>query len=136
MFDKNHIKILFICTCIIFVTILYQLFLCNSDLGYDPLEKIHLGVGDIDGWSLTHFIFFFFLGYFFPKYYLFILTLGIIWEIIEYITGIINQKNKVTLICDLTRIKRDSWWYSKVSDIFVNIAGFIVGASLSIYLKK
>jgi hypothetical protein len=57
---RDRKQILFICIiCILFVLI-YGILLCMINSKRDILEN-ELGLWDIDGWSMTHFIFFFFL---------------------------------------------------------------------------
>ena len=45
-----------------------------------------------DYWGLSHIILFFIVTYIYPNRYIFIMLCGILWEIIEYITKILNNK--------------------------------------------
>ncbi len=83
----------------------------------DPLET-KLAVGDIDGWSITHFSQYALIGYICP-YTGIIRTaflVAVAWESFEfYLEHTIN----------------DSWWYAKVSDLAMNGIGLGAGYALS-----
>jgi hypothetical protein len=97
-----------------------------SNLKKDPLETKPI-VWDIDGWSMTHFVLFLFLGYLFPGNFLFVLILGACWEFVEYLVGKNNKKIMNGIPCNLFKLKQDQWWYGKVSDLFINLLGYLVG---------
>ena len=46
---------------------------------------------EIYGVQFNHFIFFAFIGYYFPSYFYLSQTLGIIWEFIEYLADINDE---------------------------------------------
>ena len=100
----------------------------------------------IDWWSISHFMYFGILGYMLPTHLGELFIIGIIWEIIEdclaspdntqmidcksdTYTGI--KKKFQHFSCNITGLKKD-YWYGKVSDIFFNSMGLIVGQYLRI----
>ena len=130
MLSTNQLQILFLFFICILVIIAYAIILCMMNIKKDPLETEPI-IWDIDGWSITHFVFFLFLGYLFPGHFLFILILGSSWELVEYWIG----KNNKTLMrgveCNLNKLKKDEWWYGKMSDLFINLLGYLVGAYIA-----
>lgn len=85
-----------------------------------PLET-PLGVHNLSGWSITHFTLFTIIGWMFPHNGVTAITLGILWESLEWMLGYLSKM-----------IGGDEkFWYSRFSDIIVNTAGFIFGASLN-----
>lgn len=138
MVDRNYIKILTIFLSVMVVNILYGFVVINFLNSKDPLQT-KLNINDLDGWSMTHFILFLFLGYFFPTYYIFILSIGVLWEVFEYFYG--KYQSYIPINTDsfknaFARNGPPEWWYAKISDIFMNIAGFVIGAFLSYKFKK
>lgn len=92
---------------------------------------------DIDGWSITHFLFFGCLGVLFPGQYLQFLLVGIGWEVIETVLGQ-NQLEvsgkRLQLIGDQDDEgkptgKNDAYWYGKSSDIIVDILAYTLGST-------
>ena len=49
---------------------------------------------------------------------------GILWEIIEYITKILNNKFNTKL--NLENGKKEDWWYGRSEDILYNSIGIIL----------
>jgi hypothetical protein len=109
----------------------YGKYRCTHKSFKDPLEtQLFLG---LDGWSATHFCFFFVLGYFFPNTFIFSMAVGISWELFEHYYG----KERPGWLggygdCDdlATDRTEGNWWYGKWTDIVCNTSGFILGASL------
>jgi hypothetical protein len=64
-------------------------------------------------WHLSHFLLYVIIGFFCPNLFLLSISIGIIWEILEYL------------------IKLDD-----ITDIFFNIFGFIVGFLINKLVKK
>ena len=141
-------KILEIASLLIYlaiVIVVYSAIRCNNKQLKDPLSTMPLGgentvFSDIlDGWSLSHFTIFALCGIFFSDYFVFIMIMGISWELFEYLTS--NSNMNIPLLswfrgiskCNaLSQENRDGhWMYAKTSDIFVNMAGFIVGSAMS-----
>lgn len=104
---------------------LYQI-VKSSFLHTDPLQLIKIKYTDIDGWSLTHFLFNLFLMKKCKsnkKIFVYIILLGILWEIFEEVYGYLVNKT----VKYLTGRDDGVWWYGKISDIFVNITGNLIG---------
>ena len=57
------------------------------------------------------------------KIFVYIILLGIVWEIFEEVYGYLVNKT----VKYLTGRDDGVWWYGKVSDIFVNITGNLIG---------
>ena len=104
---------------------------CKYGTGSDILMT-KLGICDLDGWSLTHFGLFTYVGYRFPSRFVEAMGAGITWELWEYWCG----KSRPSWMggfgdCDLTTDQIDSthqnWWFGRYSDIVMNLSGFILG---------
>ncbi len=95
----------------------------------------------IDWWSVTHIVFFGFMGFFFPDYLFELFLLGILWEVIEdglsprenkgLVTCNKNYKNAwmntfKTMWCDNIAREKD-YWYGKWDDVFSNTLGLLIG---------
>ena len=96
---------------------------------YEPIKGI-------DGWSLSHFFTFTILGTLYPNTFLLSLLMGILWELFEFILGVIKPKIlKGITDCHrgdsksyLSNDQKDGyWWYGKWEDIFFNTLGFLFG---------
>jgi hypothetical protein len=120
--------------CVLLI-VAYGTFRCKTTDFVDPLTKSFFK-GELsnylDGWGISHFLFFAFLGYKFnkPKYILFSFVLGVIWEIIEYFS-----KDKPFYISeckyDMTTDKGQGWWYGRYQDVIMNSLGLYVGYIVS-----
>lgn len=102
----------------------------------DPL-MLKLGIWDLDGWSVTHFLFYSFLGYKYPDYSRSILGLSILWEGFEHFMG----KERPAILggfadCpDNVNIQNNGeWWYGRLSDIIVNTIGFYLTKNAVTYI--
>lgn len=92
---------------------------------------------DIDGWSISHFLFFGLLGAFFPDQHLQFLLIGIGWEVIETTIGQTNIQlsgQRLQLVGDQDSDGNSTgddmaFWYGKESDIVVDIFGYCVGSA-------
>jgi hypothetical protein len=95
-----------------------------------------------DGWAMTHFFFWAFLGFWFPGHYLQALGFSLGWEAVEDYLGrthitvggsrlqAIGHTDKET--CIYTDDAKDKFWYGRyVTDTFYNLAGYIIGSALS-----
>lgn len=129
---NNNYKVVLIAAACFLVICLYGKFRCNNPDYHDPLMN-KLGVLDLDGWSLSHFGFFTLLGYLYPDTFVVSMSLGIGWEAFEHILG----KNRPGILggfgdCMTTDPGiQGSWWFGRVSDIVMNLLGFIFGAWLN-----
>lgn len=114
------------------IILFYGKYRCDHPYFKDPLEYTFFG--EIDLWSINHFIFFTFLGYLFPKTFWSSLIIGILWELFETFNGIYKPKifNGYGHCDKLTSDRPDGlWWYGKSSDIIMNTLGFAFGYYLN-----
>jgi len=92
---------------------------------------------DIDGWSISHFLFFGALGVLFPGRHLQFLLVGTGWEVVETVLGqnrVEVSGQRLQLIGDQDVTGRptgdgDAYWYGKESDILVDILGYSIGSA-------
>jgi hypothetical protein len=94
---------------------------------------------EIDGWSISHFLFFGLLGVLFPGHHLQFFVTGVFWEVIETALGQ-NQLEvsgkRLQLVGDQddegnSTGKDDAYWYGKESDIVMDMAGYCLGSAFS-----
>jgi len=134
MTDIIYLMMLLMSGCVLIF--IYGSYRCKNPDFKDPLEK-QIGIGKLDGWSVTHFTLFLIAGYIFPDHYILALTMGCGWELFENYYGE-NRPGWLGGYGDcpeaLASDKNDdgNWWYGKWTDILMNTMGFTVG----IYLKR
>ena len=95
---------------------------------------------DIDGWSVTHLLFFALLGVLFPGRPGEFLAVGIGWELVETALGqnrIEVSGRRLQLIGDADADGRptgddDAFWYGKESDIVVDMIGYCLGSAAAL----
>jgi hypothetical protein len=117
---------------------LYGTFRCSNPNFKDPLiggltNNIEANKF-LDGWGVSHFLFYFLLTLFFPQHWLFITLIGISWEIIETRPFyILNCK-----AYDLIKTDPDytPWWYGRWQDIIMNSSGVTLAIFIRTYLWK
>ena len=97
----------------------------------DPLAT-SLGVADLDGWSVTHFLFFSMIGYVFPgpKTGAVAFLSGAIFELWEHWMG----KSRPPWMggwggCEAPEMEAHNanWWYGRPSDLLMNALGLLAG---------
>jgi len=139
MLNHQQQKILFITSFIGLSIIYYSKYRCNHKDFRDPLTYGNKWCSICDGWSISHFLLFCILGYYFPKEFKFTMILGIFWEMLEWIISHTNSKNFIILdklrgisTCKLTTDDtiNEHWFYAKYTDLLMNMSGFIVGSKL------
>ena len=126
-----YISLFVICVVVI---LFYSRYRClNKESFKDPLESSIFFI--LDGWSMTHLLFYMLIGYLFPNYLLLTTFLGILWELFEHYSG----KYKPLWLsgwgnCHFTDKVKDNegWWYGKWSDLFINTIGLLIGQYLKI----
>ena len=135
MYPKQALSLIcyfVVCPVLIFM---YGNYRCDNPDFKDPLQT-KLGIWDLDGWSLSHLLFYMFIGYHFKgKYLIAAFLLGVLWELFEHYYG---EERPEWLSgygdCDMQTDRLDgSWWYGKWSDIVINLIGLVLGSHL---LKK
>lgn len=119
---KNNLAFVFIIITTISLFIIYSSFnqknvllLCNDDL-----NKMYLINPPIKGWSISHFLLYSVIGFTVPDFY-WILILGVAWEVLEYIMGIIFNRKKYWTSTGIS---------GQITDLVMNALGFIVGKYL------
>jgi hypothetical protein len=99
----------------------------------------------IDGWSVSHLVFFFILGVLFPRRHLQFLLVGYGWEVIETYLGqgdIRLSGMRIKLIGEnVPQVQPDGsvkyvadddqYWYGKESDVIMDILGYSIGSYLA-----
>lgn len=94
---------------------------------------------EIDGWSISHFMFFGLLGVLFPGHHFQFFLTGVFWEIVESALGQNNFEvsgKRLQLVGDQdadgnTTGKDDAFWYGKESDIVMDVAGYCLGSAFA-----
>ena len=128
-----------VCVVVVIVIILYGALLrrCGAR---DPLARpifSHPICQDIDGWSVSHVLFFALLGWLYPGRPLQFLLLGAGWEVVETALGqnrLEVSGRRVQLIGDQDASGRptgeaDAYWYGKESDIIMDMLGYCLGSA-------
>lgn len=110
----------------------YGKYRCTHPSFKDPLEKM-IGIGELDGWSVSHFMFFMLVGYIYPNTIIQTFIMGIIWELFEHFYGE-YRPGWLGGYGDCNNMATDkmngNWWYGKWSDILCNLVGFIIGKGI------
>lgn len=100
---------------------------------------------ELYGLQLNHLIFYIIIGYLYPKHFITWQILGIIWELFEllptylpniflpYMGGCI-QKDKVdkfyiNILDRWIPRNKEHFWHPKLTDILLNIIGYLIGYS-------
>ncbi len=130
-----YLQILLCAIVIVFLIVIYGTIRCKTTDFVDPLTKSIFPEplsNYLDGWGISHFLFFTFLGYKFNtlRYIIFAFILGVLWEIIE-----LMFKNKPFYIskCNykISTDKGEGWWYGRYEDIIMNTLGLAFGYYMS-----
>lgn len=81
-------------------------------------------------WPISHFILFAVLGFFFPKCWLLLIGMGILWELFEMaMKSLFKQKSQPMRLSD-QHVEYSDWWSGSWKDIIFNVAGIGVGVGL------
>ena len=81
----------------------------------------------LDGWGISHFVLYGIMTFIYPKYWLFIFIIGILWELFEY-----YLEHNLILNCYVlndSNIKQ-KYWYARYQDIIMNTLGILVALLL------
>ena len=88
----------------------------------------------IDGWLLSHYLFFVLLGYMHPNVMRLSILIGLLWEIFEWWVGVYKPKflEGIGFCPSPSGAKKRGkvWWYWKWQDPVANTLGFITGKYL------
>ena len=103
----------------------------------EPLKKTLISIGYIrlDWWSVTHYLFFSILGYWYPNRFVFFLLFGIVWELTEDLlakdsdTQLVDceQKGRGGFVDFWCNGYQDDYWYGKIDDVLMNMLGYVTG---------
>lgn len=131
VFNNNQIVILYILIPICILIFIYGYYKNNAFyIKYDILSKnynftnIKLLNNYLDGWALSHFILFFILTYIYPSEWKFLIIVGILWEITEYI---LSTKNFHYIY---NHKYNENFWYARYQDIIMNILGILTAFTI------
>ena len=99
---------------------------------------LHINAFHLDWWSVSHFLLYLFFGFVMPGYPLSFFTMGVIFEIFEDAmandesTKLVNCNTKAPNLIHkiMCNGSKDSYWYSNVSDIAINLFGYVVGQAI------
>lgn len=100
------------------------------------VRVFHWGEACCSGWPISHFTLFLVLGVFFPDCWLPILTLGVLWEVLEFLPGFIGGAKHAPVRNDGKYQYTDDWWQANIYDIFFNAVGFFVGYAINRAWRK
>lgn len=125
-----------------FGILLYGLYRCKNKEFKDPLINGKKICRVCDMWSVSHLVFNFILGYMYPNNLYFIIFMGLLWELFEYLiqSDYVNNIPVFQNIIGISKCKDDKilsnkkmhWVYYELTDIPMNI----IGAILGVYFKK
>lgn len=123
-FDDLLFTLMKIVILIFIYAIILHYFKLNDPLLYRA--NINYLSNYINGWCLTHFLAFAYVGYQYPKCFEEAMILGIIWEVFEFTLGEVIPIISPTLA---KRIYPDftTFYYGRYEDIIMNFLGFMVG---------
>jgi len=82
----------------------------------------------IDGWMITHLIFYTLTGIFFPNTFIMSMIIGIVWEIFEDWLARTNPK-WLSGIGDCVKGSGEKmpYWYGQSNDVYTDFMGFLIG---------
>jgi len=88
--------------------------------------------GPLCWWSISHFIFYFILGLLCWRHWMWILAIGILWELFEYGVGVVLYSNSlVTQTKHPGKHYYDRWMTGNPWDIVMNVLGYLSGVLLA-----
>jgi len=125
-------QIVLTCFACSFLIIIYGTFRCKNSDFKDPLTASAFGHPwnrFLDGWGISHFMFYLLLAYVFPAEWAFIFCMGVLWELIEFIF----KDHPFYLSKCAYSIDTDhgaGWWYGRWEDIVMNSLGIALGCFL------
>lgn len=130
----------------------YGMLICKSNFD-DPLITAYANPpwnAFLDGWGLSHFIFYATLTFFFPSLWWLIFLIGVAWEVIEYYmnssdftkcakTRKIRQSKKNNKANNKANESKGTstdykWWYARWQDIVMNALGVLLGYTVAVFV--
>ena len=135
----DKMKILLISLACAGLILWYGNYRCNNPGFKDPLIAGKTICKVCDLWSVSHFVFFLVIGYLFPNEIKFAFTLGVIWEVFEFLVGTKANVPFLSIFYGLSECKssphltgkKQQWIYHEWTDIGMNLAGLLIGKRLS-----
>jgi len=133
-------KICLLSLIIISLVFFYQAIMVYLEipLSDDPLQfNLFNNDYNITGWYATHFIVFTIAGYYGHKHIFFLMLVGILWELIEWLIGFVTtipftDTNIKKIVINNRKMNGDNyrWWFGNYRDIIVNFIGLMTGKYL------
>lgn len=136
---KPFASILLISLICVTTIVVYGTFRCKHTAFVDPLTYSFAPPPFdryLDGWGLTHLLFYGMLGYLYPDPHLvgFCFVLGVLWEVVEY-----SLKDKQVYVSKckyrVNAKNQSGWWYGRYQDIVMNTFGLLAGVAIAKKLK-
>ena len=131
------LKYFLLVSSVVIVIGIYGKYRCNHIKDHKDILEFSLFKGSkkygLDGWSVSHYLFFSILGYLYPNTLLPTMALGSVWELFETYVGIYQPKIINGFgFCNSPTAENGKkiWWYGKWTDIIVNFLGFITGKTI------
>jgi len=139
LFENLSLKYLLIGSIAPIIVFFYGWYRCKNIKGHRDLLEFSLFKNSkdygVDGWLLSHYVFFVVLGYLFPNTLRISFLAGLSWEIFEWYCGTYKPKCLEGIgFCESPSGAKNNgkvWWYWKWQDPVVNLLGFIMGKYLS-----
>ena len=134
--NLNYLLLLFSAPIMIF---LYGLYRCKNIRNHKDILEFSL-FGDsnklgMDGWLLSHYLFFVMLGFIHPNVMRLSVLMGLLWEVFEWWVGVYKPKFLEGIgFCPSpsgAKKRGNVWWYWKWQDPIANLLGFMTGKYLS-----
>ena len=135
IFEKVNIWYFIIAILAALVIFCYGKYRCDNIknhkdlLGWDLFKNSKNTLG-LDGWTISHFIFYMILAFIYPLAIRLNIVSGILWELFEYWVGKTKPKSlKGWGFCKNPNAKKKNsvWWYGRKSDVVANIFGAFTG---------
>lgn len=98
-------------------------------VGTDVLEKKFIDIDGCDYWAFTHFTLYMILGYMFPTHFVLFFSVGLGYEVAEYLIG--ATQNPIKSLGATSDNGDQSWWYGRYTDIIFNTLGLLTGIFLA-----
>lgn len=109
----------------------YGTYRCKTSNFKDPLTYSLFGPplsNFLDGWGISHLLFYMALTYVYPHEWMFISVIGVLWEVLEHT---VKDKPFYLSKCNYKlETNRGGWWYGRWEDIVMNSIGVVIGYHL------